>query len=180
LAATGKVDLHKHGLRRELFEQPCTNPYSNAGPHVLFVGRKYLDHDFLVRATTLFPAWSFHVFGPTDHPPSAANLSIYGERSFEELIPYLRYADVGLQTLVYWPGAECFTDSLKMQQYTYCRLPIVAPTFLRSAQPHVFYYEAGDDESIRGALLAARAFDRSAIPVSNVGTWDEMIVKLAG
>jgi 2-beta-glucuronyltransferase len=180
LAASGKVELHRHGLRRELFERPCSNPFANAGPNVLFVGRKYLDADFLARATTLFPAWSFHVFGPTDHLPSAPNLSIYGERSFEELIPYLRHADIGLQTLIYWPGAECFTDSLKMQQYTFCRLPIVAPAFLRTLQPHVFYYEAGDDESIRRALKAAIAFDRGAIPVGDVGTWDEMIVKLAG
>ena len=180
LAVSGKVELHRHGLRRDLFDRPCASPYANAGPNVLFVGRQYLDHDFLVRATRLFPDWWFHVFGPTNQLHSTPNLAIYGERSFEELIPYLRHADIGLQTLVYWPGAECFTDSLKMQQYTYCRLPIVAPAYLRTGQPHVFYYDAGHDESIRQALVAARAFDRDAIPVGNVGTWDEMIVQMAG
>jgi 2-beta-glucuronyltransferase len=146
----------------------------------LFVGRNRLDYDFVNRAVALFPDWSFHLFGGVLDRPRGSNLIVHGERPFAELIPYLRYADIGLQSLEYWPGAECFTDSLKMQQYTYCRLPIVAPTFLRTAQPHVFYYEPGDDESIRGALLAASRFDRAKVPHEQVGSWSDLIVKLAG
>jgi 2-beta-glucuronyltransferase len=112
--------------------------------------------------------------------PKTANLTTHGERPFQALIPYLRHADIGLQTLVYVPGAECFTDSLKMQQYTYCRLPIVAPMFLRSGQSHVFTYKPGNDESIAQALKAASEYDRNLVPWSSVGTWDDMIQKLAG
>ena len=104
----------------------------------------------------------------------------YGERAFAGLVPYVKHADIGLQTLEYWPGAECFTDSLKMQQYTYCRLPIVAPTFLRSDRPHVFCYEPGDDGSIRQALQAALRFDRDLVPGAEVSRWDDLILKLAG
>ena len=66
-----------------------------------------------------------------------------------------------------------------MAEYTYCRLPIVAPSFLRQPRPHVFYYEPADDASIQQMLLAARAFDRTRITVDGVVTWDDLAAKLA-
>ena len=174
------VVLHKHGLRKDLFDEPQVNPYTGTGPFVVYVGKDYFDHDFLDRALRLFPKWSFHVLGAIADLPAAPNLCTYGELPFEETIPYLKHADIGLQTRAYSPGAECLTDSLKMHQYTYCRLPIVAPSFLKNDRPHVFYYEPGDDESIRQALLAAHAFDHDLVPRGSVWTWDDMIGQLAG
>jgi 2-beta-glucuronyltransferase len=176
--------LHKHGLRTQLFDKTRRCPYPDTGsgrrdPRVIYVGRNYFDHDFLRRAIRLFPTWSFHVFGAIPDLPSAANLVAYGERPYEDMIPYLQHADIGLQSLVYKPGAESFTDSLKMQQYTYCRLPIVAPRFLRSARPHVFYYLPGDDRTIRQALVDAAGFDRSKISLDDIWSWDEMVSRLA-
>jgi 2-beta-glucuronyltransferase len=173
------VTLQHHGLRKDLFDRPCVDPYLGPGPFVLFIGRRYLDTDFLRQAVDLYPNWSFHVFGEFDHLPAAANLTAHGERPFDELIPYLRHADIGLQTLSYIPGAECFTDSLKVQQYTYCRLPIVAPSFLRCDRPNVLYYEPGDGTSIRCALDHAIAFDRRRIGADDVATWDEIAARLA-
>jgi len=180
LAPLAPVQLHKHALQQDLFEGPCETPFAGVGPHVLFVGRTRFDGDFLQRAVRLFPSWSFHLFGKSARPVDSPQVTMYGERPFTELIPYLRHADIGLQTLAYWQGAECFTDSLKMQQYTYCRLPIVAPTFLRSDRPHVFYYEPGDDASIQHALQSASQFDRDLVPWREVTEWDDLIVKLAG
>jgi len=180
LSVHAPVHLHKHALQQELFDGPCENPYGGAGPHALFVGRRHFDGDFLRRAVTLFPDWSFHLFGMPIANVESPNVKVYGERPFKELIPYLRHADIGLQTLEYWPGAECFTDSLKMQQYTYCRLPIVAPEFLRVDRPHVFCYRPGDDASIRQALQSASQFDRELVPWRDVARWDDLIVKLAG
>ena len=172
--------LHKHAVRKDLFDEPHPSPYAGPGPHVLFVGKAFFDHDFLRRAAALFPDWKFHVIGPIAHVPAAANVMAYGERHFLDTIPYLQHADVGLQTLTYMPGAECFTDSLKMHQYTYCRLPIVAPRFLQNDRPHVFYYEPGNDASIRAALQAAVGYDRRQVPTQQVWTWDDMISQLAG
>jgi 2-beta-glucuronyltransferase len=173
------VFLHNHGLEKALFDRPHANPYQTPRPNVLYVGKHYFDADFIVRAVRLFPTWSFHVFGAVGPLPAASNLTVYGERRFAELIPYLQHADIGLQNLTYSPGAEWFTDSLKMSQYTYCRLPIVAPSFLRHERPHVFYYEPGDDAGIRRALLAAQAFDRATISTAGVLTWDDLAAKLA-
>jgi 2-beta-glucuronyltransferase len=174
-----RAGLHKHGIRKQLFDKSYPRPYAGGGPAVLYVGRNHFDHDFLRRAVRLFPKWSFHVFGAIADLPTTANLKAHGERPYEELIPYLKHADIGLQTLKYAAGAESFADSLKMQQYTYCKLPIVAPTFLKSDRPHVFYYEPGDDATIRQALLDAARFDRALVPVGDVWSWDEMVTRLA-
>ncbi len=173
------VSFHNHGLEKRLFDQPHENPYPTPRPNVLYVGKHFFEADFMVRAVRLFPEWSFHVFGDVGPLPVAANLMRHGERPFAELVPYLQHADIGLQNLTYTPGAEWFTDSLKMFQYTYCRLPIVAPRFLKHDRPHVFYYEPGDDASIRHAMLAAHAYDRKCISCDGVLSWDELALKLA-
>jgi 2-beta-glucuronyltransferase len=174
------VQWHPHGLQKSLFDQPHANPYQTPRPNVLYVGKHHFDADFVVRASTLFPDWSFHVIGDIGVLPRAANLHCYAERPFAELVPYLQHADIGLQSLRYSPGAESFTDTLKMYQYTYCRLPIVAPTFLKSDRPHVFYYRPGNDGSIRQALSDAARFERSKISTAEVHSWDEIAGKLAG
>lgn len=174
------VEVQSHGLEKALFDQPHANPYQTRRPNVLYVGKHHFDADCVVRACALFPEWSFHVIGDLGALPRAANLHCYPERPFADLVPYLQHADIGLQSLRYSPGAEAFTDSLKMYQYTYCRLPIVAPAFLKNDRPHVFYYTLGDDASIRQALLDAARFDRTRISTAEVHTWDEIAGKVAG
>lgn len=173
------VVVHHHGLNKAMFDRPCANPYHERGPNILYTGKHHFDHDFLTRAANLFPSWRFHIFGDVGPVAPAPNVIAFGERPFGELIPFLKYADIGLQALVYSPGAECFTDSLKMHQYTYCRLPIVAPSFLRTGRAHVFSYEPGNDASILAALEGAHAFDRSTIPIESVLSWDDIASKLA-
>lgn len=174
-----RVILQKHGLRKDLFDAPCPSPYQGPGPFFIYVGREYVDRDFLQRAARLFPAGTFHVFGKIDGLPTAANLHAHGERPFAETVPYLKHADIGLQARSYSPGAECLTDSLKMHQYTYCRLPIVAPAFLRHDRPHVFYYEPGDDASIRSAVVDALGYERGRIATASVLSWDDIAGTLA-
>jgi 2-beta-glucuronyltransferase len=179
-AGRPKVALQHHGLDKALFDQPHPNPYAASRPNVLYVGRHRFDADFLRRALRLFPKWSFHVIGQIGALPAAANLTCHGERPFAELVPYLQHADIGLQNLEYAPGAEVFTDSLKMFQYTYCRLPIVAPRFLKNDRRHVYYYEPGDDVSIGAALRSAHDHDRHTISTAGVLSWDDLAAKLAG
>jgi 2-beta-glucuronyltransferase len=164
--------LHRHGIRKDLFAQ--------AGANVVFVGTAYFDDDFLRRASESFPQWGFHIIGPIPHLPRRPNVVAYGEIPFVETVPFIKHADIGLHTLVYKPGAEAFTDSLKVMQYTYCGLPIIAPEYLRSPRPNVLYYALGDTPSIRQALLAARSFDRRKVITDDIRSWDEIAAALAG
>jgi 2-beta-glucuronyltransferase len=173
--------LHHHGIRKDLFDQASPNPYQ--GPwdtHLIFVGTSHFDYDFLRCASTSFPHWAFHIIGPIPRLPQRANVFAYGEKAFMDTVPFLQHADIGLGTRSYVPGVESLTDSLKIMQYTYCRLPIVAPEVLRSGRSNTFYYRPGDETSTRQALLAARHFDRSKVVTDDIRSWDEIAQALAG
>jgi len=171
--------LHFHAIRKELFDQPCTNPYADLpGPHCVFVGVSHFDHDFLERASRLFPDWQFHIVGPIQQSVRRSNVHYYGEKPFLQTIPYIKWADIGLANRSYSPGAESLSDSLKIVQYTYARLPIVAPAFLDSKRSNLYTYQPGDDESIKRALLLAREHDRNSIPINDIYSWKEFVEKL--
>lgn len=173
--------LQHHGLDTAAFDGEMPSPYANVDrTHAVFVGNAYLDTGFLEIAAHQKPNWEFHVIGALGPLPDAPNVIGHGELPFAETVPFVRHADVGLSTLAYRPGAESFTDSLKIQQYTYCRLPIVVPDFMASSRPNVLAYRPGDPASVRAALEAAKAFDRSSIDRSQVGSWDDLAKKLAG
>ena len=66
----------------------------------------------------------------------------------------------------------------KIIQYTYCRLPILAPSFLRSPRPNVVLYNPGDRASIGSALEEARRFDRGRVDTAGVRSWDDLADQL--
>jgi 2-beta-glucuronyltransferase len=175
-----QVALHYHGVQTEAFDRITPNPYHGSGAHAVFVGQKFLDCAVLERASRLLPHWDFDVIGPFRGPAGAANVHAHGELAFADTVPYLQHADVGMQMLTPIAGVEVFSDSLKMQQYTYCRLPIVAPAALASPRPHVIAYQPDNDCSIRAAFEAALAFDRRRVPRDSVLSWDVLASLLAG
>ena len=173
------VELHLHGIRKELFDRQYTNPYpASDQPNLIFVGNSYFDCEFLEQASQLFPNWEFHIIGPLKNLPQRKNITKYGELPFEATIPYIKHANIALQTLhlpFYSTGIESFSDSLKVIQYTYCHLPIIAPAHLSSSRSHFFYYEPGNKSSIRTALMAAKAYERGNINSDDIYSWDEFV-----
>jgi len=164
--------LHPHGICKSRFNQEDPCPYTDAWEtHLVFVGTAYLDRDFIERASAHFSTWAFHLIGPLAGTPRRANVFAYGEMSFDATIPYLKHADIGLHTLICKPGSASFADSLKVIQYTYCRLPIVAPEPMRSTRVNTFYYQPGDAVSMVQALEAARAFDRAKVETEGMHSW---------
>jgi 2-beta-glucuronyltransferase len=174
------VALHHHAVDTSELDRATENPFPERDRvNVVFAGNSHFDNDFLERAARAFPEWRFHIFGPIPGIPDALPVVRYGERPFSAVVPYLQHADIGLQPRSYSPGAESLSDSLKVLQYTYCRLPIVAPAYMRSSRANVFPYRMGDDESIRAALLGARAMDRATIGRDGVASWEQLAGTLA-
>jgi 2-beta-glucuronyltransferase len=170
--------LQKHGIRCDMFDKDYENPYAGIrGPHLLFVGSCIMDMDFVRLAAEQFPDAKFHIIGPFASPEaSSGNVIFYGEVPFDKTIPYIKFADVGLNCRT----MPSLTDSLKVQQYTYCRLPIITSSANKSDKPHVFYYEPGDSQSIRNAVEAALSFDRSLVPKDRIQSWDSLVDSLVG
>lgn len=175
--------LQYHGLNRDAYDVVTPNPYPQGRTNVIFVGSSRFDRQFLKIAADQFPDWLFHIIGPINKLPQAPNIQRYGEMRFRDTIPYVQHADISLHTLSYSPGAESFTDSLKVLQYTYCHLPIVAPDFLRMDRSNVFYYTPAEPHSIGAALFEAQRFSKEGRVVEDatkIRTWKELAAELAG
>jgi 2-beta-glucuronyltransferase len=173
------VLVQPHGLLKEVFDADSTSPYNPGQVNLVFVGNSWLDHQFLSRASELFPDWQFHLIGPLADLPGRPNIHAYGELPFAATVPYIQHASAGLHTLAFAPGAEAFRDSLKVVQYTYCGLGVVAPEFLRSPRSNVFYYRPADDASISAALSSAVALDRRTVNRSEIRDWLQLAEELA-
>lgn len=177
-AGASNVRLHYHGVAREPYDRPVGSPY-DGDVNVCFTGNSHFDADAVEAAARLLPHWRFHVIGRV-RAPRLPNVLSYGELPFEETVPFVKHADIGLQTRVHDRGAEALTDSLKVLQYTYCGLPVVAPDFLTTVRENVFYYSAAAPDSIGVALERARAYGRHPELRHGVPSWSDVARALAG
>lgn len=167
--------LQYHGLSKDLFSQNNASPYTSPGNAVYVGNHPYLDRDCLHTAATLFPDLQFHIIGDTPEIPPRENIRIYGEMPFQETIPFLQHADIGLHPVSYVRGAESSTDSLKVLQYSHCGLPIIMPNFIPSSRGNVFHYRPGEEDSIKNCFQAALTFTPNGKPAQPpILSWTEL------
>ncbi|HYE52988.1 MAG TPA: hypothetical protein VEB20_25545 [Azospirillaceae bacterium] len=176
------IRFQPHGVDVSVFDRPTPRPYPPGGVHLVSVGHSFFDYDFADAASALFPDWTFHLVGKLERRFERPNVRWYGEIPFAETVPFVQHADAGLAPYVYREGAETLADSsLKLTQYTWCRLPSVAPDFAtRADRPHVLGYNPGDRDSIYAALQAARNFDRQSVSRAGIRSWAELARLIAG
>ena len=176
----GNAELHPHGIPVNLYARDVASPYSTEfALNLTFIGISRFDPWFLDVASAARPDAAFHVIGPISGLPARRNVIAHGEMAFEDTIPYVKHADIGLHTLEPAPGAEVFADSLKVVQYTWCGLPIVAPCFLKSSRSNVVCYDRNPASVVRAIEKAERL---SADPSWRRGiwSWDAVAGTLAG
>jgi 2-beta-glucuronyltransferase len=164
------------GIDKSAFDNSHASPYK--GPrNAVSVGDMLFDAATVKYLATRFPDWTFHLFGKKSIlDKKFPNVREYGEVPFDSLIPYIRYADIGLAPYAEDEKASYLSQSsLKMVQYTYCRLPIVAPDFVREGRSHILAYRCGDDESVAKAFTSAIDFPRNQINVNAVRAWVDVI-----
>ncbi|PZQ45623.1 MAG: hypothetical protein DI551_06860 [Micavibrio aeruginosavorus] len=166
-------------IDKSLFDFDYPNPYE--GPrNIISVGDMLFDAPVIEQMANAYPDWTFHLFGkgarltkPFD------NVREYGEFPFKQLIPYIKFADIGLAPYFPAPQASYLSQSsLKLVQYTYCQLPVVAPDFVKG-QPHIHTYDPKIGErSVLDALQRAMDYDRSSIDRNSVLNWNDVIDRM--
>jgi 2-beta-glucuronyltransferase len=167
-------------IDKTLFDSATVSPYR--GPrNAISIGDMLFDAAAIETLAERFPDWTFHVFGRSAKITKAMpNVIEYGEFPFTKLVPYLRFADIGLAPYRYSDQADYLSQSsLKMVQYTYCQLPIVAPFFAAKGRDHVIPYEAANvRDTIASAFDAAIGYDRSKIDKNSVLDWQQMLQQM--
>jgi 2-beta-glucuronyltransferase len=177
LAAYGPVEVHPPAIDKAALDRPTESPY-DAGPAAVFGGVAPLfDYESLAAAAELAPHVAFHVIGPQPRP-QPANVVFRRELPFDELVPYLRHATFGL--LFFPAGYASLGQGNKVTQYSYCRLPVVAPADLRTDRPNVVVFERRDAESLRRALDDAERMPHSSEFAEGISSAEELAATLAG
>jgi 2-beta-glucuronyltransferase len=167
------------GIDPRLLDGGLASPYREAGPRAVFAGLHGLDPEAVAAMARLRPGVQFHIIGPfRDALPQLPNVHAHGPLPFEATLPYIAHADVALHPVSSLPAAASFSDTLKVMQYTACRLPIVAPSGLAGTRPNVIPYTPGDEASIAAAIDDALAFDRASFVPEGIRTWDEAVAGL--
>ena len=168
-----------HGIARESFDRATESPYATPR-NAVSVGDMLFDAHVIDTLAAAYPDWTFHLFGKKAVPSDRrANIVVHGEVAFETIVPFIKFADIGLAPYRRSDGADYLSQSsLKMIQYTYCRLPIVAPEFAAAGLPHVLPYRPADPASMVAAFERAISYDRGSIDTSSVLSWSEKIDRL--
>lgn len=173
--AHAKTHYVPQAIDKALFDASVLNPYKTP-KNAISVGDMLFDAAAIRNLAQEFPDWSFHIFGKGARigEPALLNVMEYGEMPFEQLVPYIKFADIGLAPYSFVPDAAYLSQSsLKLVQYTYCQLPIVAPHFASKGRGHVMAYS--QDNGPVPAFEQAITVDRSTIDKDGILGWDEMI-----
>lgn len=179
LAPYGPVQVHPPGIDKAAFDRATPSPYPG-GPAAVFAGvSPFFDYGSLVTAGEVAPEVAFHVIGPRPRP-APANVTFHPEMPFDEMVPYLQHAAFGLLFFPPGEGTLSLGSGNKVAQYSYCRLPIVAPAHLEVERANVCVFERGDPESLRRALAQAERMEHSPAFAEGVLSADELAEILAG
>lgn len=177
LASFGQVEVHPPAVDKEAFDRKTASPYRER-PAAAFAGvSPRFDYDTLRAASLLAPHVAFHVIGPPPRP-LAENVFFQPELSFETVVRYLQHATFGL--LFFPSGYPGLGQGNKVAQYSYCRLPIVAPADLGSDRANVCAFERGERESLRHALEEAEWMPHSPAFAKGITSAAELAAMLAG
>ncbi len=180
LGRFGTVHVHPPGIDKAAFDRPTQSPYED-GTNGIFAGvSPFFDYESLRAAAEVASHASFHVIGPPPRP-MPENVTFRSEMPFDELVPYLQHATFGL--LLFPGGAAAVAlggQGNKVAQYSYCRLPIVAPAHLDIERANMCVFERGDPVSLRNALAQAEQMEHSAEFAEGVLSADELAAILAG
>lgn len=163
--------IDKHGFNRSFI-----NPYRQ-DKNAISIGDMLFDADSITVMANRFPDWTFHLFGrDAALNQKLSNVIEYGEYPFDALIPYIKHADIGIAAYKSGNDADYINQSsLKIIQYSYCRLPVVAPNFSTGDRYHVIGYDPEDQQSIENAFLQAMTFDRNTIDTSGILDWGDVL-----
>lgn len=161
------------------FDIPHKNPFR--GPRqAISVGDMLFDGWAIENLAHGNPDWIFHLFGKRallENGPE--NVVSHGEVPFQDLVPYLQHADVGIAPYRMAPQMDYLCQSsLKLVQYAYCGLPIVAPAFASNGQSYIYTYTNKNKDELLQAFRAASERGRGPVR-ADILDWDAVVDGMA-
>jgi 2-beta-glucuronyltransferase len=164
-----------HGVEKALFDGCSRSPYAPGTRNLISVGNMLFDQPVVRAIAQLRPDVTVHIIGARVPKPRPPNIIVHGEMPFATTIPYIKFATAGIAAYTPSTGMEYLgQSSMKLLQYAYCGLPVLAPRELKSSRPNVFGYARGDGASIAAALAAALQRGRVSEAAADILDWQEV------
>jgi len=167
------------GLDKSVFDQSKNSPYPKGSTNFISIGDMAFDDETIIKMALLKPEANFHVFGASMPTTFPSNIKVHGEVDFSTLVPYIKFADVGIMPYKMNSHMTYLTKtSLKFLQYSYCLLPIVTPIGPNWERAQVFQYDASKDQSINEMLNQALHVTKDRSLADSIMDWTECAAKL--
>lgn len=152
------------------------SPYTSE-KNAVSVGDMLFDEALITKLAEVYPDWKFHLFGRNAKlKQNLPNVVTHGECKFDDIVPYIKHANIALAPYRNAPNCEYLSQSsLKLLQYKYCNIPIVAPKFASGSTSGTYAYE--DWESAIKAFADASTSSSSSLNEA-VMSWDEVLLDM--
>ena len=164
------------GVPNTQLKKPRKSPYMDKSSHRVAVcgGTTQLDQRSLRWIAQNRPNWQIHVLGRVKKtvPIPPKNITFHGEISFEEVLDFIAFADIGLAPYIDKPGIEYqTTNSNRMLLHRFYGLPILGPDRLcNPTVPNIIGYSEPN------------ALDRCEVlkkQPESIPDWSELALSLA-
>jgi len=167
------------GIDKPAFDRCTVSPYPNRSRNAVAVGNMLFDSAAISAMARHNPDVAFHLFGNGMSGDYPSNVTVYGERPFGKMAPYIKFADFGIAPYR-MTEKELYLaqSSLKLQQYSYCLLPIVAPDLLVGARDNVIPYDPASEERCGEVVRQALATERDQAWRDGILSWDEVCASI--
>lgn len=179
LPAQSRIVFIPQGIDKHGFDACTASPYPAGSRNGVAVGNMLFDGRAVTGMALGRPDVAFHLFGagiPDDFPP---NVRIYGERSFNDIIPYIKFADFGIAPYRLTERELYLVESsLKMQQYSYCLLPILAPDAMRGTRENLVCYDQHNESDWAGKVERAATMPHDPAWRKDTLDWDEVAARI--
>ncbi|WBO23854.1 hypothetical protein PBT88_06970 [Sphingomonas abietis] len=167
------------GVLVDQFNICHTSPYPSGTINIVSIGSTLIDLVAIADLARSHPQIQVHVLGLTQQDNMPTNAIFHGEVSFRETIPFVKFANAGLAAYKLDEGSAYIAESsLKLLQYRFCNLPIIAPEMIPDGED-VFTYIEGDEGSIaRATTRALGHFDSKSPRNVSILSWDDVAGRL--
>jgi len=179
LPATTRVKYLPQGLRKSSFDECKISPYPVGSRNGIVVGDMLFDSEALAALAHNNPHVTFHLFGNGLSGDFSDNVKCYGERPFDETVPYIKFANFGIAPYRMTEKERYLVESsLKLLQYSYCLLPILAPELLSGVRTNIITYNQDGEEDWAGVMERVLTARRSLAWRDGILSWEEVAAKL--